>query len=219
MRALLLCVATSTVALVPVWSLNAQVSRTTDPDSVHFRNECRQAVQTIRTGSPRHRVKDALAMVRLCDGDGRQLLVDLVSATLADQASTDSTRRDVSSMIGGLTDARIFEASLLAAANSGLSIEARTWGMSLAFRQVQPRLLLDPTALRSIPAGRICGGPLFVSGVIVIAGNPLSSDAAARLRDSMAALVTAEGGDTQLARAAACVHLSASVAANRAGPA
>lgn len=192
----------------------SQVRAPANPDSVHFRNDCRQAAQTIRTGAPRDRVSSALAFARLCDGEARQLLIDRWLATATDPQSTDSVWREMAGLLRGLRDDRAFRAALDVARNGSLSLEARSWGMSVALGQIEPHLFLDPFTLRAIPPGTICGGAGYSSVSEVIEGTPMPSDAAQQLRDAMAELVNSAGLDTYLGRAADCARIAAATAAH-----
>lgn len=187
--------------------LSAQVSL----DSVHQRADCRQAAQTIRTGSPRARLQAALALARLCDGEARQLLIERWTTTVSDAAASDSMWQAISSTVEGLQDGRLLQSSLALATNRSLSLEARTWALSVAFSQLGPRQFLSPHNLQTIPEGHLCGGANFLPDVDVVQGDPLPQNAVQLVIDASAGIVATEGRESAIGRAADCVWRSATV--------
>jgi len=192
-----------------------QVRPAADPDSVHWRNDCRQAAQTIRTGSPRARVQEALGLARICDGEARQLLIERWTAVMSDAQGSDSAWREVSMLVEGLQDGRLLQSALNLTENESLTLAARTWAMSVAFSQLRPHEVLDPFNLRSIPVGHLCGGPDYLHGVDRVQGEPLPGDAIQQVIDASERIVSVAGRESAVGRAADCLWRSATVVARR----
>ena len=116
-RSFCLCVA----ALVAAPSVAAAQI---DPDSVHHRNRCRFAVQTITTGHPEPWMDRAWTYIERCPADARVQATVAALQRIRGSDDLDAIRPPVNSVVW-LRDGRLLDAVLALAADESASVPAR----------------------------------------------------------------------------------------------
>lgn len=199
-------------------TLAAQVPGQDHADSVHFRNQCRQAAQTIRTGEPHARVPEALTQLQSCGQQERQLLIDYWRDGLLAPQVSDDQRLERTSALLGLQDRRLYEMSLEIAQRDDLSVEQRTIAMVVLIAQLDPRSVFEVARLRQASPSHYCGGPRSAEHLAVTVGEAIPPGAAAAVEALMLSIVQSAGRSSPIGSAAACVRLTAHVLAEGTTP-
>ena len=128
-------------ALIGVLAL-ALVARTVSaqasPDSVHHRNDCRLAAQTLATGDPAPKTAWALQVIRSCGDQGS------IGTTIAAALSRLRFSSDTGQLLPlwnatfGYVDGAVYSAALAVAADASASPTARAVNLLTVLTQLQP---------------------------------------------------------------------------------
>lgn len=177
-----------------------------NPDSIHWRNQCRKAIRVIETGHPAPHESWAVDYIASCGASGARAIataMDNLRAS-ADTALlnqlTQPTRR--------LHDATVFHAAMEIAADASASVPARVFSLRSLLYFVAPNQ--DPAydeLLAATPEGlpRSCGVGRFVTHSIPEVGVPLPSDFRARMQNLAGTLVQDSAVPLDVRAAALCV--------------
>lgn len=195
--------------------LHAQSPGQAHADTVHFRNLCRQAEQTVRTGEPASRLDDAYAQLYSCGAEYRDLLASAWTQSVREPSVPDSVLLARTSALLGATDGTIFAAALPLTKDRGLDFSRRTIAMLVVVAQLDPNLWFRATDLRTAPSQHYCSGPSIATRLDRPVGTPLPPGASRQVVDVMKEIVSSEGADTPIGRAAACVGRTAQILSER----
>jgi hypothetical protein len=179
-----------------------------DPDSIHHRNECRQAAQVVRTGEPRARITRSLLELRDCGAEGGQVLAAAFKAhqAVATRAELDELTRPASY----LRDAALFEAGMEVAADESARPDARVFAFRIVLAAVMPGLLPTYEELSGGGAENMsCFGARFGLEGGLSVGAPLPPDAAARAYDLSVRTLRDAGTPAPVKQAAICAYFAA----------
>lgn len=168
-----------------------------NPDSVKHRNDCRLAEQVLRTGHPAPHTKWAREFIGFCGYDvwGRATAAEVRRL----RASQDVKElKEAWRGIASLVDANFFEAAAEIAGDRGASTPARTFALLHLAMLTDPYIVIRyrelPKDLAEARAVRARGGAraharhcnahvVFYGGKRPYQGQPLPSDAVARIRE------------------------------------
>lgn len=140
------------LALLGLLAASPAVAQNPAVDSIQHRNECRRAVQVLRTGSPGHRLGWATSYVTRCRDAGPDL-----AALVLDPARTEARDMGVFVRLASmLVDADVFDAALTVAADERRTAAARVQAIRVMHEMLMPgtRCRTTSTCRMTSPAAR-----------------------------------------------------------------
>lgn len=168
------------------------------PDSVHRRNECRRAVQIMRTGVPAPHREWASGYIRLCGAEGKAVTLGAIRAA---RNSTDrALLEDVTRPTLYLIDADFYEAAAEIAQDRSASDLARVFALRTLLVAAAPRVTPGYEAMIGASPGGNCG----LAGMhdLTDRGVPLPANANQRTR-ALAEAIIRDQSETEPVRMAA----------------
>lgn len=185
-------------------SLSAQDAHT---DSIHHRNDCRLAAQSIAAHHPAPKEGWAMEIIQNCAEGGPVLARALKEA----QSSTDTALLNaITRPAIQLRDGDVYTAALDVAGNRGATIQARVFAIRTLMWAMYPGGSLDYDDLADLVQGRTrsCFGAGPSTHTFVTHGEtPLPADYVDRAKMLAQRINTDAGEPREVRRAAACLYL------------
>jgi hypothetical protein len=188
-----------------------------DPDSVHHRNECRQAAQVVRTGEPHARLTRSLLELRDCGAEGGRVLATAFKArqATATRAELDALTRPASY----LRDAALFEAGIDVAADPTAKPDSRVFAFRIVLATVMPGLYPSYEELTGGGSQNMsCFGARFGLEGGLSDGAPLPPDAVSRAYDLSFRTLRDSSTPAPVKQAAICTYFAARYEMRRQSP-
>lgn len=178
-----------------------------DPDSIHQRNDCRLATQTLQAGHPGPKTEWALSLIRSCGPAGGQALAAAVRAT---RAATDSALLEyMRYQTGNFRDAAVFDALLEVAGDRGAGDRARIYALLALADLLHPNEHYSyadaTTGIDADGSPRCARMSRWMSGTSQVNGTPLPTDYRARAGAVRNAIWNDTSGSRLVRAAAACL--------------
>lgn len=155
--------------------------------SVHLRNECRLAAQTLHTGHPAPKTDWALSSISFCDESGGPTLQALWASPSTDSAALEQLVVASSRLL----DQRVYEAVRAAARDAGLARAVRLAALRVLGAFIDNRTLIVPDHfLKPNPDTSLLIRFAKVSGGIAqtVGSHPLPTNASGEIRALFAEL-------------------------------
>lgn len=155
--------------------LPSRVAGQADPDAVHRRNRCRQAVQVVRTEHPAPRTAWAYELIPLCGKEGGAALADAIRAhrTASDRIVLDRITQPTSEILDG----QVFEAAYTVAADPRSTPEARIFALRTLMYAAYPGARSTYEEITMQASARGCFGGSAGFDIEVQYGAPMPADA------------------------------------------
>lgn len=178
-----------------------QVTAAQERDSVHLRNDCRLAIQAVRTGHPRPHLAWAYQQLRICGAEGAAALAERLSEL---RKSSDKALWHFVTYpaVRDLRDRRLFEVSLSIAGDPAASETARAYAFRNLIWIVSPSADLE-TFDPWVTEGLGCLGAR--TDAVQTEGEPLPPDAESRIRDVALTAYRDRNASNGVRTAALCV--------------
>ena len=185
-----------------------------NPDSVHQRNDCRLAEQTIRTGHPSPHSSWAEGAIAFCGSAGARAIADRLAA-LRDSRDRDELQA-LASAAGRFSDAAIYETALGLLKNAGATEEARIVAVLVLYGQVFP--VFDATYDKLAGDGVSPRANCWLGGVTdtdQFPGTQLPADARPRLIQVATAVWQDQTAPVRVRAATSCLRMMGLAPADR----
>jgi hypothetical protein len=150
-----------------------------NPDSVHHRNDCRLAAQTVSTGNPAPKMDWAVQVIRSC-GDQGTMGTSIAAALTRLRASSDTGQLlPLRTATFGFVDGSIYSAAITIAADGTASPTARAVNLLIVLTQLRPDAYVSFAELLSATMSETEPCPRGITSDVpnLIGPTPLPGDA------------------------------------------